>query len=164
MKKYSLSLFTPLTLFTMSLLTVSCASLMPSENELSSAPTCKVWKDQAIKSLKNVVDVEGEEAVFKHSCSLTGCSKIYAKFKDSKTDIYTSNSGLLTLEMRAAIFDGKRFTVDSSIVKADPIEIKDGKIDYAYEALGPKQTATVSYNKACSPKQAALGFAILFAK
>lgn len=142
----------------------SCASLMPTDEALENAGTCKVWKDGMLGS-KYEADIKDELAEYKHSCRFITfwCSYVYAKYKD-KNDIYTSNSGLITAEMRAAIFDGKKYVVDSSLVTTPPFEIANGKAHYSKTVLGRSSDETVRYNKACSPRQAALGVAVLYSK
>jgi hypothetical protein len=139
-----------------------CSHFMPSGESLEQAPTCKVWKDAALGT-KTIANVEGETATFEHSCGITGCSKVFAKYKDSN-DIYTSNSGLLTLESKLGAYDGKQFSVDSSIVKVKPFELKDGRATYMSTVMGQTQDVTVHYNPACNQRQAALGVAVIFAR
>ncbi len=142
----------------------SCSTFSSSTEQLENAGTCKVWKD-ALLGLKNEADVVDEVASYKHSCRFwtLWCSYTYAKFKD-RGDIYTSNSGLITAEMRAATFDGKKYAVDSSIVKVEPFELANGKAHYTSTVLGATNDVTVHYNKSCSARQAALGVAVLFSK
>lgn len=142
----------------------SCASLVPTDEALENTGSCKVWKDGLLGS-KYEADVKDELAEYKHSCSLVfwWCSYVYAKYKDGG-DIYTSNSGLITAEMKAANFDGRKYAVDSSLVSTPPFEIANGKAHYAKTVLGRSSDETVHYNKSCSARQAALGVAVLYAR
>ena len=140
----------------------ACASLAPSAESLESAPNCQAWKD-SLMGMKNIVKVEGETADYEHSCGITGCSHVYANYKDGN-DIYTSNSGLLTLETKMAKFDGKKFFLDSSVVNTEPFEVSGGKANYTAIVLGKSQDSTIHYNKVCTARQAALGVAVLFSK
>src|SRR5262245_26010922 len=102
-------------------LTSGCATLVPSKESLQAEPTCKAWKDGVLGS-KFIADVKNETADYEHSCGITGCSHIFANYKGGN-DIYTSNSGLLTLETKFGSYDGKMFKLDSSLVKSPPFEL-----------------------------------------
>lgn len=140
-----------------------CASFMPSAEALEHDPICKAWKDSAF-GLKNVATIKDELADYEHDCHwLWGCSHVYAKYKE-QGDIYTSNSGVLTLETKLGNYDGKLFSVDSSIVKTKPFPLGADRATYMTETFGATQDMTVHYNKACNQRQAALGVAVLFSK
>lgn len=144
---------------------VGCATWAPSKESLKSAGSCKVWKDTAFGS-RTAIDVAEERATYKHSCKIFGmwwCSETSAYFKHGP-EIYTANSGLLTLETKVATFEKDKMTIDAPLVKAEPFEFKNGEAAYTVQALGQRQNMKVEYNESCSARQAAVGTALLISK
>ncbi len=146
----------------MSLLS-ACASLVPSDEKLETEKSCRVWKE-GMFGTKNIVQFNGPQAYYEHSCGVFGCSKVLAYYKEDQ-NIYTANSGLVKLETKVGAIKNDEFIfAQGDMIKSTPLALKDKKISYELEALGRKTQHKISRNDSCDKKQVALGAALLISK
>lgn len=147
------------------ILSIGCASLSPKTEELQQSADCKVWKDGAMGS-KTIVTLDGEVAKQKQTCwimNMFGCSYTEYSYKKGSSEM---KSSIGDSDKTIARLEGQRITSVSMVgITVDPIELKDGRADYALQGpIGPKQKMTVEYSKSCTNRQAALGLVSIIAK
>ncbi len=136
-------------------LLLSACSSTPYQQQIADARTCKVWKGSNEDLI--VAEVGEKEAKRTFACSaFSKCREAYAHYE---------NNFILSgvKDPRESRFESLLGTFENQWLKLrkllfGPILVKDGRAEIS---INEQLNEEIKFNQACSPRQAALGVALI---